>query len=123
MRRAIDENPDALFMAHPECPPPILALAHHITSTSGMYEFARTSAARRFIVGTEAGILYRLRKENPQKEFILPSSRLICPNMKLTSLEDLLKSLQTMSPEITVPETVRDKARTALERMLAIPRD
>jgi quinolinate synthase len=123
VRRAIDEHPDALFMAHPECPPAILALAHHITSTSGMYDFARTSPARRIIVGTEAGILYRLRKENPQKEFILPSSRLICPNMKLTSLEDLLKSLQTMSPEISVPEPVRGKARTALERMLAVPRD
>jgi quinolinate synthase len=123
VRRAIDEHPDALFMAHPECPPAILAMAHHITSTSGMYDFARTSPARRIIVGTEAGILYRLRKENPQKEFILPSSRLICPNMKLTSLEDLLKSLQTMSPEISVPEPVRGKARTALERMLAVPRD
>jgi quinolinate synthase len=123
VRRAIDEHPDALFMAHPECPPAILAMAHHITSTSGMYDFARTSPARRIIVGTEAGILYRLRKENPQKEFILPSSRLICPNMKLTSLEDLLKSLQTMSPEISVPAPVRGKARTALERMLAVPRD
>ncbi len=123
VRRALDEHPDALFMAHPECPPAILALAHHITSTSGMYEFARSSSAKRIIVGTEAGILYRLRRENPDKEFILPSSRLICPNMKLTSLEDLLKSLQTMSPEITVPEPVREKARTTLERMLAVPRD
>ncbi len=123
VERALAENRDALFLAHPECPPEILALAHHITSTSGMYEFARQSPARRFIVGTEAGILYRLRKENPEKEFILPSSRLICPNMKLTSLEDVLKSLQTMSPEITVAGETREAARTALERMLAVPRD
>lgn len=123
VERALQEHPDALFMAHPECPPEILTLAHHICSTSGMYDFARQNPAKRFIVGTEAGILYRLRRENPAKEFILPTSRLICPNMKLTSLEDVLKSLQTMSPEITVPKAIRDRARVALDRMLAVPRD
>ena len=123
VKRALDENPDALFMAHPECTPEILELAHHICSTSGMYEFARTSPARKFIVGTEMGILYRLRKENPEKEFILPSTSLICPNMKLTSLDDILHSLQTMSPEITVPADIRERAKSALDRMLAVPRD
>ena len=123
IKRALDEHPDALFLAHPECPPEVVAMAHHVTSTSGMYEFARTSPAKRFIVGTEMGILYRLRRENPDKDFILPTSRLICPNMKLTSLEDILRSLQTMSPEITVPAEVSERARTALERMLAVPRD
>ena len=115
--------PGAVFMAHPECPPEILALADHICSTSGMYTYAVGSPAKQFIVGTEAGILYRLRKENPDKEFILPTSRLICPNMKLTSLEDVLQSLQTMSPRVTVPEEVRVRARITLDRMLAIPRD
>jgi quinolinate synthase len=88
-----------------------------------MYGFAKSNPAKKFIVGTEAGILYRLRLENPDKEFILPSRRLICPNMKLTALEDVLKSLQTLSPRVTVPDEVREKARIALERMLAIPRD
>ncbi|MFA5515510.1 MAG: quinolinate synthase NadA [Desulfuromonadales bacterium] len=123
VQRAMAEHPDAVFMAHPECPPEILALAHHITSTSGMYDYARTSSASTFIVGTEAGILYRLRRENPTKNFILPTSRLICPNMKLTSLEDVLHCLQTMSPRITVPAAVAEGARGALERMLAVPRD
>jgi quinolinate synthase len=123
VEQALREHPDALFMAHPECPPNILERAHHICSTSGMYEFARKSAASTFIVGTEAGILYRLRKENPGKTFILPSSRLICPNMKLTSLEDLLRCLQTLSPQVTVPEDIAARARIALERMLAVPRD
>jgi quinolinate synthase len=123
VRRAMAEYPDALFMAHPECPPEILALAHHICSTSGMYEYAAKSPCRRFIVGTEAGILYRLRNENPGKEFILPTSKLICPNMKLISLEDVLKSLQTMGPEITVAPDIRARARGALDRMLAVPRD
>ena len=117
------DYPDALFMAHPECPPEVLAMADHICSTSGMYTFASENPAQQFIVGTEAGILYRLRKENPDKEFILPTTRLICPNMKLTSLEDVLQSLQTMSPQVTVPEEVRIPAKVALDRMLAVPRD
>lgn len=123
VQTARTDYPDALFMAHPECPPEVLALADHICSTSGMYTFARENKAQQFIVGTEAGILYRLRKENPGKQFILPTTRLICPNMKLTSLEDVLKALQTMQPRITVAEEVRIAARGALDRMLAIPRD
>ncbi|MGW8313441.1 MAG: quinolinate synthase NadA [Desulfuromonadales bacterium] len=123
VRQAKTDYPDALFLAHPECPPEVLALADHVCSTSGMYAFARENPAQRFIVGTEAGILYRLRKENPDKEFILPTTRLICPNMKLTSLEDILKSLQTLSPRVTVPEEIRVPAKIALDRMLDVPRD
>jgi len=123
VERARREHPGALFVAHPECPPEILALADHICSTSGMYDYCRTSDAQKFIIGTEAGILYRLRKENPEKEFILPSGSLICPNMKLTALEDVLHALQTLSPQITVPADVRERARAALDRMLAVPRD
>jgi quinolinate synthase len=118
-----DDYPEALFMAHPECPPEVLAQADHICSTSGMYTFASENPAKQFIVGTEAGILYRLRKENPDKEFILPTTRLICPNMKLTSIEDILECLQTMSPQVTVPEEVRIPAKITLDRMLAVPRD
>jgi quinolinate synthase len=123
VREAQADYPEALFMAHPECPPEVLAIADHICSTSGMYTFARKTPAQQFIVGTEAGILYRLRKENPDKTFILPTTRLICPNMKLTSLEDILQALQTMSPQVTVPEAVRIPAKVALDRMLAVPRD
>jgi quinolinate synthase len=123
VERALAEHPGALFLAHPECTPEILQRAHHICSTSGMYDYVRTSPAQTFIIGTEAGILYRLRRENPDKEFILPSARLICPNMKLTSLEDLLHCLQTLSPEVTVPSEVTARARVTLERMLAVPRD
>lgn len=122
--RAVQADyPEALFMAHPECPPDVLAIADHICSTSGMYTFANENPAQQFIVGTEAGILYRLRKENPEKTFILPTTRLICPNMKLTALEDVLQALQTMSPRVTVPEAVRVPAKLALDRMLAVPRD
>ena len=117
------EYPDALFVCHPESAPEVSALADHVCSTSGMYDWCRTSPAKKFIIGTEAGILYKLRLENPGKEFILASPALICPNMKLTSLEDVLYSLQTMSPIVAVPEEIRIRAKAALDRMLAVPRD
>jgi quinolinate synthase len=115
--------PDALFICHPECNPAVVALADHVCSTSGMYDYCRHSAARRFIIGTEAGILHRLRQESPDKEFILASTALFCPNMKLTSLEDIREALVTMAPVVTVPAAIGEKARRALDRMLAIPRD
>ena len=121
--RRKEEHPDALFVCHPESVPEVSALADHVCSTSGMYEWCRASAAKKFIIGTEPGILYKLRLESPDKEFIPASEALICPNMKLTSLEDLLASLQTMKPVITVNKDVRLKAKRALERMLAVPRD
>ena len=117
------EHPDALFICHPESAPEVTALADYACSTSGMYDYCRTSPARKFIIGTEAGILYKLRQENPDKEFILASPALVCPNMKLTSLEDVLYSLEQMSPVVTVSEDVRIKAKQALDRMLAVPRD
>jgi len=117
------EHPDALFICHPESAPEVSELADHVCSTSGMYDYCRTSPAAKFIIGTEAGIIYKLRLENPTKEFILASPALFCPNMKLTSLEDILLSLQTMTPVISVPEDIRSRARVALDRMLAIPRD
>ena len=116
-------HPGAPFIAHPECAPEVLELADHICSTSGMYEYVRTNPAHKFIIGTEMGILYRMRKESPDKEFILASPRLICPNMKLISLEDLHASLVTLSPVVTVPADIRERAKVALDRMLAVPRD
>jgi quinolinate synthase len=117
------EYPDAPFVCHPESLPAVVSLADHVCSTSRMYDWCRKSSSGKFIIGTEAGILYKLRKENPEKEFILASPALICPNMKLTSLEDILYSLQTLSPVVTVPENIRIKARQSLDRMLAVPRD
>ncbi|HCE68351.1 MAG: quinolinate synthase [Geobacteraceae bacterium GWC2_55_20] len=117
------EHPDALFICHPESAPEVSVLADHVCSTSGMYDYCSTSPATKFIIGTEAGILYKLRLDNPGKEFILASPALFCPNMKLTSLEDVLLALQTLEPVVSVPEEIRVKARGALDRMLAIPRD
>jgi len=121
--RLKERYPDALFICHPECNPKVVALADHVCSTSGMYDYCRQNPAKRFIIGTEAGILYRLKKESPDKEFILASPALICPNMKLTSLEDILQALTTMEPVVKVPEEIRVPAKRALDKMLAIPRD
>ncbi len=123
VQRLKTEHPDALFVCHPECAPQLVALADHVCSTSGMYDWCRNSPAEKFIIGTEAGILYRLRLESPDKEFILASPALVCPNMKLTSLEDIVQALKSMAPVVKVPEEVRIPARKALERMLAVPRD
>ena len=121
--KAKSENPDALFVCHPECSPDIVELADHVTSTSGMYKYVQESEVKKFIIGTEMGILWRMRRDNPEKDFILPSESLICPNMKLTTLEDVLESLQKMENVVTVDNDIRIKAKGTLDRMLAVPRD
>ncbi|MBI2877966.1 MAG: quinolinate synthase NadA [Candidatus Tectomicrobia bacterium] len=123
IREVKQAHPQAEFVAHPECTPDVLALADYICSTSGMYQYAQTTRAREIIVGTELGILYRLRKENPEKVFHEPWEDMLCPNMKLTTLEDVVYALEKMVHVITVPEETRLRAKQALDRMLEIPRD
>jgi len=123
VRKAKAAHPEALLIVHPECRPEVVAMADAVLSTSGMYGYCRRSPAREFIVGTEMGILYRLRKENPDKKFRLASRALICPNMKITTLEDVRDALDTLSPAVTVPPEIREKAHAALEAMLRVPRD
>ena len=121
--KAKEAHPEALLVVHPECPPEVVEMADAVLSTAGMYGYCRRSPAKEFIVGTEMGILYRLRKENPGKRFHIASRTLICPNMKLTTLEDVRDSLASMSPVIRVPEDIRVRAKAALDAMLAVPRD
>mgnify|MGYP001582880032 CR=1 FL=1 len=120
--RAKEKNPEAVFVCHPECSPDVVNMADHVCSTSGMYKFAKETKAKTIIVGTEMGILYRLKKENPDKKFIIPSKTLICPNMKLITLEDVAESLRDMKNVVTVPEAIRVKAKRALDKMLQVPR-
>jgi quinolinate synthase len=121
--KAREAHPGAALVVHPECPPEVVEMADAVLSTSGMHGYCRRSPAKEFVVGTEMGILYRLRKENPGKRFHIASKGLICPNMKLITLEDVRDSLASMSPVIRVPEEVRLKAKAALDAMLAVPRD
>ncbi len=120
VERARKAHPDALFMAHPECRLEVLEMADHVTSTSGMLRFARQSDAEEFIVGTEVGLLHRLQKENPEKKFYPLRKDMICPNMKKTKLESVLRALREITHEIKVPDDIRARAVQALDRMLAI---
>ncbi len=117
-RQARQAIPNALLMVHPECRPEVVEQADEVLGTGGMLRYASQSKEKRFIVGTELGLIYRLRKENPDKEFYLLSAGMICPNMKYTSLEKVVKSLENMRPKIEVPEDIRVKAKICLDRML-----
>jgi quinolinate synthase len=120
--RLKQEYPKAKVMVHPECRPQVIALADEVLSTSGMVKFARQTPAKEIVVGTEIGIIYRLKKENQGKKFIPASEQAICPNMKRITLEKILWSLEEMSAEVKVPEDVRLKAKSAVDKMLRIGR-
>ena len=114
-------NPEALFLAHPECPSEVLDLADEIKSTSGMIAFTGESQNREFIIGTETGILYPLSKAHPDKTFIPADPRMVCSDMKKTGLEDIIESLEEMKTVIKVPEEIRKPALKAVEKMLTVP--
>lgn len=114
-----DEYPDAEILVHPECRLEVQKIADAICSTSQMITYAGKSEAEKFIICTEVGMLYRLKKENPTKEFIAGSLNAVCPNMKLISLEKVLWTLEDLKYEINVEESVRQAALKAIERMVA----
>jgi quinolinate synthase len=113
-------HPDAVLVVHPECPPEVQDMADHITSTSGMLRYCRESNHKEFIIGTEEGLLHRLKKENPGKKFYLVSQEMVCPNMKRTKLTSVLRALEKREHVIKVPEEIRIPAKRALDRMLEI---
>jgi quinolinate synthase len=112
--------PEALFMAHPECRPEVVALADVSLSTSGMIRFASKSHHKTFIVGTEKGMLYPLQKANPGKTFIPASDGMFCDDMKKITLEDVADSLEKLSGEVKVPADIRKKALSAVQKMIAV---
>ena len=118
VQKAKKMHPDALFMAHPECRPEVLELADAIASTSGMIRYAGESDSLSFIVGTEIGMLYPLKKANPGKEFYPASKDMLCDDMKKISLDDIIRSLETMGGEVKVPEDIRLPASKAVQRMI-----
>lgn len=121
--RAKKRYPKAIVLAHPECRPEVLDLADVISSTSGMLDYASESKKDQFIIGTENGILHQLRKRNPDKKFYMLARTMVCPNMKLTRLFNVIRALERMRPEVTVEEKIRIKALKAVNRMLKVPRD
>ena len=118
--QARKQYPEAVLVVHPECRPEVVALADAALGTGGMIRYAQDTAAKDILIGTEMGMLHRLKKECPGKNFILLSPKLICPNMKYTNLEKIKTSLENKEHIITVPPKIRDRAVLALERMLAV---
>jgi quinolinate synthase len=110
--------PAAEVLVHPECKLEVIKLAHQVLSTEGMCKYVKESASRQIIVATEVGLLYRLKKENPDKEFYPASPQAVCPTMKLTTLEKILWSLEDMKERIIVPEEIRHQAKKAIDGML-----
>lgn len=114
------EYPNAKVLAHPECRPEVTALADAVMSTGGIIRHVRESDTGEFIIATEIGILHRLRKENPGKRFIPVTEQAVCPRMKLITLDTVLWSLEKMSYQIKVSDKIREKAKEAVDRMLAV---
>ena len=120
VKKARQEHPDAVVIAHPECSEPVKQLADALLSTGQMLRFVKKSPARQFIVATEVGMIHPLQKVRPDAEFFPAGSRGVCPNMKKTTVEKVLASLASLQYEITVPEDIRRKAKRSLERMVEI---
>lgn len=113
-------HPGAEVLVHPECRPEVIDQADFVYSTAGMGRHAKSSKAREFIIGTEVGMIYRLKKENPEKQFYPLSERAVCQNMKKTNLEMVLRALQTLEPRVSVPQDIALRAKRAIERMLDV---
>jgi quinolinate synthase len=116
--KAKKKYPDAVFIAHPECRPEVLELADKVLSTSGMIRYAKESKSSSFIVGTEIGLIYPLKKANPDKNFYPASEKMLCPDMKKITLEAVARSLEFMEGKVKVPENIRQSAFKAVQRMV-----
>jgi len=117
-----EEHPDAEILVHPECRPDVVSLADQVLSTAGMLKYAKQSTSKEFIIGTELGLLHRLRKENPDKIFIPGTKYAVCPNMKMNTLGSIIRALEKNEHIISIPEDIRIRAKLALDRMLEVGR-
>jgi len=113
-------HPQAKVIAHPECLRSVLDLADEVLSTSRMCKFAHETEAKEVIVATEVGLIYRLKKDNPTKEFYPASEAAVCPNMKRTTQEKVLWALEEEKEEVRVSDEIRTRARSAIDKMLEI---
>jgi quinolinate synthase len=120
VQKAKGAHPDAVLLVHPECRPEVVELADFVGSTRQIIDFAAASKEKKFIIGTEMGVLFSLKRNNPEKTFYLLSPGLICPNMKKTRLESVYSALKQMRYAIELAEEILVKARTSLERMLKV---
>ncbi len=117
---AREKYPNALVLAHPECHQSVTAIADYVGSTTGIMKFTKESANKQFIIATEKGVVDRLKRDYPEKEFILIKDSVICPNMKWNTLTDIYNALDREEHEITVEEEMAQKALTCIDRMLEV---
>lgn len=115
-----ETHPEALVLAHPECHQSVAALADYVGSTTGIMKFATESEKKAFIIATELGVVERLERDLPEKEFILASSKAVCHNMKWHHLEDILNSLKFEQYEVNVDPEIAKKAIGCIDRMLEV---
>jgi quinolinate synthase len=120
IKREKEFHPQAKVIVHPECLPQVVFMADAVLSTSQMAKYAQESLAKEFIVGTEVGIIYRLKQDNPTKEFYSASEAAVCPNMKRITQEKIVWSLETLKTEVRVTEDIRRRAIKAINKMLEI---
>jgi len=132
LSRVKSSHPDVVIVAHPECRKGVRDLAHHVCSTEKMISFCRTNPAKRFLVVTESGIIHRLKKECPDKEFLpapvfdamrLPTDHCRCSEckyMKMNTLEKLRDCMKNLAPAIELPPALLERARLPIQRMLEV---
>jgi quinolinate synthase len=120
IKQAREKYPEALVLAHPECHQSVTSLADYVGSTTGIMKYAIESDKKQFIIATEKGVVDRLKRDYPQKEFILIKESIICPNMKWNTLIDIYNSLQNEEHEINVDKEIAEKALTCIDRMLEV---
>ncbi|MBQ2407361.1 MAG: quinolinate synthase NadA [Lachnospiraceae bacterium] len=120
IKAAKQARPDALVLVHPECKPEVTAMADYVGSTSGIIKFATESDAKEFIVSTEMGVMYELKKRNPDKKFYTAGNMQVCPNMKKITMEKILHVLETEQSEVIMDKSLMDAAHLPMIRMLEL---
>ncbi len=120
VREVKERIPDALLLVHPECRPEVVKMADFVGSTRQIIDYAASSPAKKFIIGTEMGVMYKLKKDNPDKTFYLLDKGFVCPNMKKTTLRSVYDALNEMKYRITVDKDISERAKKALDRMLEL---
>lgn len=113
-------RPDAIVLTHPECTMDVLEVSDFIGSTSEIIDYATSSSAKEFLICTEMGVFYELMQKNPDKKFYSVGHRQFCPNMKLVTMDKVLEALQTMEPEVVLPDDMMEKALVPLQKMLEL---
>lgn len=113
-------RPDAEVLTHPECTMDVLEVSDFIGSTSEIIDYATSSSSKEFIICTEMGVFYELMQKNPEKKFYSVGHRQFCPNMKLVTMDKVLRALQTMEPEVVLPDDMMEKALKPLQKMLEL---